>query len=41
MVVPVVLLVPLAILIIGDPGRIDWQKPWLRVVTRSVTPSSR
>jgi hypothetical protein len=32
-VVPVVLLVLLAILIIGDPGRIDRQKPWLRVVT--------
>jgi hypothetical protein len=32
-VVPVVLLVLLAVLIIGDPGRIDRQKPWLRVVT--------
>ena len=31
--VPVVLVVLLAILIIGDPGRIDRQKPWLRVVT--------
>src|SRR6202161_2858354 len=31
-VVPVVLLVLLAVLIIGDPGRIDRQKPWLRVV---------
>ena len=34
--VPVVLLVLLAILIIGDPGRIDRQKPWLRVVTEIV-----
>ena len=32
-VVPVVLLVLLAVLIIGDPGRIDRQKPWLRAVT--------
>ena len=32
-VVPVVLLVLLAVLIIGDPGRIDRQKPWLRVIT--------
>ncbi len=32
-VVPVVLLVLLAVLIIGDPGRIDRQKAWLRVVT--------
>jgi hypothetical protein len=32
-VVPVVLLVLLAVLIIGDPGRIDRRKPWLRVVT--------
>jgi len=32
-VVPVVLLVLLAALIIGDPGRIDRQKPWLRTVT--------
>lgn len=31
--VPAVLLVLLAVLIIGDPGRIDRQKPWLRVVT--------
>ncbi|MGI8451700.1 MAG: hypothetical protein ACR2MP_31845 [Streptosporangiaceae bacterium] len=31
--VPVVLLVLLAVLIIGDPGRIDRQKPWLRVLT--------
>lgn len=34
--VPVVLLVLLASLIIGDPGRIDRQKPWLRVVTGAV-----
>lgn len=32
-VVPVVLFVLLAVLIIGDPGRIDRQKPWLRAVT--------
>ena len=32
-VVPVVLLGLLAALIIGDPGRIDRQKTWLRVVT--------
>src|SRR5580693_2922061 len=32
-VVPVVLLVLLAVLIGGDPGRIDRQKTWLRVVT--------
>jgi hypothetical protein len=32
-VVPGVLLVLLAVLIIGDPGRIDRQKPWLRVIT--------
>lgn len=32
-VVPVVLLVLLAALIIGDPGRIDRQKPWLRMTT--------
>jgi hypothetical protein len=32
-VVPVVLLVLLAVLIVGDPGRIDRQKTWLRVVT--------
>jgi hypothetical protein len=31
-VVPVVLLVLLAVLILGDPGRIDRQKPWLRAV---------
>jgi hypothetical protein len=35
-VVPVVLLGLLAALIIGDPGRIDRQKPWPRVTT---TPS--
>jgi hypothetical protein len=35
-VVPVVLLVLLAVLIIGDPGRIDRQKPWLRAVTAIV-----
>jgi hypothetical protein len=32
-VVPVTLLVPLAALIAGDPGRIDRQKTWLRVLT--------
>jgi len=31
--VPAVLLILLAILIIGDPGRIDRQKPWLRTTT--------
>ncbi|QMU76901.1 hypothetical protein GXW83_15365 [Streptacidiphilus sp. PB12-B1b] len=31
--VPVVLMVLLAALIIGDPGRIDRQKPWLRITT--------
>jgi hypothetical protein len=31
-VVPVVLVILLAVLIIGDPGRIDRQKRWLRVV---------
>jgi hypothetical protein len=35
-VVPVVLLGLLAALIIGDPGRIDRQKTWLRVVTGAV-----
>jgi hypothetical protein len=35
-VVPVVLLALLAALIIGDPGRIDRQKPWLRVTTSAV-----
>ncbi|MEV4561217.1 hypothetical protein AB0K51_30080 [Kitasatospora sp. NPDC049285] len=32
-VVPVVLVVLLAALIIGDPGRIDRVKPWLRITT--------
>ena len=32
-VVPAVLVGLLAVLIIGDPGRIDQQKPWLRLVT--------
>jgi hypothetical protein len=32
-VLPAVLLVLLAILIIGDPGRINRQKPWLRTTT--------
>ncbi len=32
-VVPVVLVGLLAVLIVGDPGRIDRQKPWLRIVT--------
>jgi hypothetical protein len=32
-VVPAVLLGLLAALIIGDPGRIDRQKPWPRIVT--------
>ncbi len=31
-VVPAVLVALLAVLIIGDPGRIDRQKPWLRIV---------
>ncbi len=35
-VVPVVLLALLAVLIVGDPGRIDRQKTWLRVVTGTV-----
>lgn len=35
-VLPTVLLVLLAVLIIGDPGRIDRQKTWLRVVTSAV-----
>ena len=35
-VVPVVLVGLLAVLIIGDPGRIDRQKTWLRVVTHLV-----
>jgi hypothetical protein len=33
---PTVLLVLLAVLIIGDPGRIDRQKTWLRIVTSAV-----
>src|ERR1700759_5854338 len=32
-VVPVVLVGLLAVLIVGDPGRIDRQRPWLRIVT--------
>ena len=32
-VVPVVLVGLLAVLIVGDPGRIDRQKRWLRIVT--------
>jgi hypothetical protein len=32
-VVPVALILPLAALIIGDPGRIDRQKTWLRILT--------
>ena len=32
-ILPAVLLVLLAVLIIGDPGRIDRQKTWLRIVT--------
>jgi hypothetical protein len=32
-VLPVVFLALLAALIIGDPGRIDRQKPWLRITT--------
>jgi hypothetical protein len=35
-VVPAVLLALLAALIVGDPGRIDRQKPWLRVTTSAV-----
>ena len=35
-VLPAVLLVLLAILIIGDPGRIDRQNRWLRIVTSLV-----
>ena len=33
---PAVLLVLLAVLIIGDPGRIDRQKTWLRAATDAV-----
>ena len=32
-VAPAVLLALLATLIIGDPGRIDRHKPWLRIIT--------
>jgi hypothetical protein len=35
-VVPAVLLALLAVLIVGDPGRIDRQKTWLRLVTEIV-----
>jgi hypothetical protein len=35
-VVPAVLLALLAALIIGDPGRIDRQKTWLRIITGAV-----
>jgi hypothetical protein len=35
-VVPVVLLGLLAVLILGDPGRIDEQKRWLRIATGTV-----
>ena len=35
-VVPAVLLTLLAVLIAGDPGRIDRQKAWLRIVTEIV-----
>ena len=35
-VLPAVLLALLAALIVGDPGRIDRQKPWLRVTTGAV-----
>ena len=34
--IPTVLLVLLAVLIIGDPGRIDRQKAWLRIITSAV-----
>jgi len=34
--VPAVLLALLAVLILGDPGRIDRQKAWLRVATSAV-----
>lgn len=33
---PTILVVLLAVLVIGDPGRIDRDKPWLRVVTSSL-----
>ena len=32
-VVPVALILPLAALIAGDPGRIDREKTWLRILT--------
>ncbi|MFB8263329.1 hypothetical protein [Kitasatospora purpeofusca] len=35
-VVPVVLFTLLVVLVVGDPGRIDRQKAWLRVVTETV-----
>src|SRR5580700_7280654 len=35
-VVPVVLVGLLAVLIVGDPGRIDRQRRWLRIVTAVV-----
>jgi hypothetical protein len=35
-VLPTVLLALLVILVIGDPGRIDRQKTWLRIVTGAV-----
>ena len=35
-VVPAVLLGLLAVLIVGDPGRIDKQKTWLRILTGAV-----
>jgi hypothetical protein len=35
-VVPAVLIALLAVLIIGDPGRIDRQRAWLRIVTGAV-----
>ena len=34
--IPTVLLVLLVVLIIGDPGRIDRQKAWLRIITSGV-----
>jgi hypothetical protein len=33
---PTVLLALLAVLIVGDPGRIDRQKAWLRIITSAV-----
>jgi hypothetical protein len=35
-VVPVTLVTLLAVLIVGDPGRIDRQKAWLRIITSGV-----